>query len=139
MKKLLLLSAFLLTLSLGAAAQGIKFETGSFESILKKAEAEKKFIFMDIYAEWCGPCKYMAAHVFTDKMVGDHFNKKYINTKFDAEKGEGINLARRYGVRAYPTFLLLNSKGEKVGEMVGGSPAKEFIEKIDELASKAKK
>ncbi|MFI3330861.1 MAG: thioredoxin family protein [Rikenellaceae bacterium] len=139
MKKLLLVCAFFFALVAASSAQeGIKFETGNFASLLKKAEASDKLIFMDIYAEWCGPCKYMANNVFTDAAVGEYFNANFINAKIDAEKGEGVELARKYGVRAYPTFLLINSKGERVGVMVGGSPADEFIDRIAELAYKAK-
>ena len=92
---------------------------------------------MDVYASWCGPCKRMAAEVFTQKKVGDYFNATFVNAKFDAEVGEGRTIAARYGVNAYPTFLLLNGDGKLVGKMVGGSPADEFIRQVKELKAKA--
>ena len=140
MKKILLLTVFLTwigSITLAQNNQGIKFEKGTFSEILAKAKAQKKLVFMDVYASWCGPCKRMASEVFTQKKVGDYFNATFVNAKFDAEVGEGRTIATRYGVNAYPTFLLLNGDGKLVGKMVGGSPADEFIRQIKELKAKA--
>ena len=44
--------------------KGIHFEQGlSWKDILAKAKAEHKYIFVDCYATWCGPCKYMDKNV----------------------------------------------------------------------------
>ena len=140
MKKIMLLTAllaFIGSVALAQYDQGIKFEKGTFAEILAKAKAQKKLVFMDVYASWCGPCKRMAAEVFTQKKVGDYFNATFVNAKFDAEVGEGRTIAARYGVNAYPTFLLLNGDGKLVGKMVGGSPADEFIRQVKELKAKA--
>ena len=140
MKKIMLLTAvlaFIGSVALAQNDQGIKFEKGTFAEILAKAKAQKKLVFMDVYASWCGPCKRMAAEVFTQKKVGDYFNATFVNAKFDAEVGEGRTIAARYGVNAYPTFLLLNGDGKRVGKMVGGSPADEFIRQVKELKAKA--
>lgn len=140
MKKIMLLTAvlaFIGSVALAQNDQGIKFEKGTFAEILAKAKAQKKLVFMDVYASWCGPCKRMAAEVFTQKKVGDYFNATFVNAKFDAEVGEGRTIAARFGVNAYPTFLLLNGDGKLVGKMVGGSPADEFIRQVKELKAKA--
>ena len=41
-------------------------------------------------------------------------NKSFINLKYDAEKGEGIKIAEKYNVRAYPTLLIIDSDGNKL-------------------------
>ena len=42
------------------ATQGIHFEDGvSWQHVQQKAKAEDKYIFVDCYATWCGPCKQM--------------------------------------------------------------------------------
>ena len=140
MKKILLLSIGLAMVCGVLSAQnnvGIRFADGSLKTILAKAKAADKYVFMDVYTTWCGPCKYMAANVFTDKNVGNYFNATFINAKFDAEKGEGIAIAQRYGVTAYPTFLLLDGDGNLVGKKIGGSPPAEFISKVKALKQKA--
>jgi len=51
----ILLLAFLSISSL-AFGQGIDFFHGTWEEGLAKAKAENKILFVDAYAEWCGPC-----------------------------------------------------------------------------------
>ena len=103
MKKLTIFSA----LFIGAMtlAQGIKFEDTNFSTILAKAKKENKLIFVDSYASWCGPCKLMVKNVFPQKAVGDYYNSHFVNAKIDMEKGEGIDLAHKYNVIVFPTYL----------------------------------
>lgn len=107
--------------------QSIKFEDSDFATILAKAKAEKKLIFLDAYAAWCGPCKLMEKNVFTDKTVADYYNKNFINAHFDMEKGEGSGLAAKYGIRSYPTLMFLNGEGEIVGKELGYLKTEDFL------------
>jgi thiol-disulfide isomerase/thioredoxin len=83
------------------------------------AKNENKVIFLDAYTSWCGPCKWMAANMFTKDSIADFYNQKFICAHFDMEKGEGITLARTYQVKAYPTLLFINNSGEMVHVRVG--------------------
>jgi len=107
--------------------QGIEFSEGTWASIEKKAKTENKYIFVDAYAVWCGPCKWMAKNVFTDKSVGEVFNKNFVSYKFDMEKGEGPDFAKTHNVRFYPTYLFFNPNGELVHVAGGAKEAQAFI------------
>lgn len=110
---------------------GIKFvENMTFEQALALAKKENKLLFIDCYTSWCGPCKMMARDVFTQKIVGDYFNPKFVSLKVDMEKGEGIQLKDKFEVRAFPTFVILNGEGEILSRLVGGGKAEEFIERV---------
>lgn len=126
MKKIAILS----TLFIGALAwaQGIKFEEGNFASILAKAKKENKLVFIDAYASWCGPCKLMVKNIFPLKNVGDYYNSHFINAKIDMEKGEGIDLAKKYNVKAFPTYLFIDGNGEAVHRTLGYVEEKDFIQ-----------
>lgn len=110
----------------------IQFSAGSWSEILELAKKVNKPIFMDCYTVWCGPCKQMAANVFTNPKVAEYFNSTFINVKFDMEKGEGIELKNRYGVSAYPTFLYIDKNGIVLNRLVGSMPAEDFIQKSKE-------
>ena len=77
----------LLTLAFTANAQGgIEFFHGTWAEAKAKAKAEDKLIFVDAYAEWCGPCKRMSAQTFPDPKAGEFFNPNFICLKIDMEK-----------------------------------------------------
>jgi thioredoxin 1 len=106
---------------------GIKFKDISFNEALKEAKASNKLIFMDAYAEWCGPCKYMAANTFKDTDVAKYFNQNFINLKIDMEKGEGPALASRFQVRAYPTLFFINGDGVVVRKVLGAQKPADLL------------
>jgi thioredoxin-related protein len=127
MKKLFL---FLLISPLLCFAQnngGIKFQNITMSQLLAKAKSEKKMIFIDAYTTWCGPCKLMASEVFPQKTVGDFYNANFINAKIDMEKGEGITIAEKYKVNAYPTYLFINADGKLLHKVIGYYEAPVFI------------
>ncbi|WP_312296471.1 thioredoxin family protein [Chryseobacterium sp.] len=126
MKKITILST--LFIGVFAWAQGIKFEDSNFASILAKAKKENKLIFVDAYASWCGPCKLMVKNIFPLQSVGDYYNAHFINAKIDMEKGEGIELAKKYNVKAFPTYLFIDGNGEAVHRTLGYVEEKDFIQ-----------
>ncbi|KFF02274.1 thioredoxin family protein [Chryseobacterium luteum] len=126
MKKLAIFSS--LFIGALALAQGIKFEDSNFAAILAKAKKENKLIFVDAYASWCGPCKLMVKNIFPLQTVGDFYNSHFVNAKIDMEKGEGIGLAKKYNVKAFPTYLFINGDGEEVHRTLGYVEEKDFIQ-----------
>jgi len=116
---LLLLPLFL------SAQQGMKFEHGlTWNQVQAKAKAENKFIFMDAFTTWCGPCRYMAATIFPMEKVGDFFNKNFINVKVQLDStandneevknwyADGHTIMNTYKIRAFPTYLFFDPNGK---------------------------
>ncbi len=99
----------------------INFFQGTWSEVVAEAKKQKKLIFVDAYAVWCGPCKWMDANAFTDPKAGEFYNKHFVNYKFDMEKGEGPRFAQKYRVNAYPTLLFINPNNEEVVYRVMGA------------------
>ncbi|GEN76517.1 thioredoxin family protein [Chryseobacterium hagamense] len=110
---------FLFSAVAAFSQEAVKFQDLPFKDLIAKAKKEKKIVFLDAYTSWCGPCKMMERNVFTQKTVGDYFNANFLNARFDMEKGEGRDIAVKYGVRSYPTYLFLNGDGELVSQNYG--------------------
>jgi thioredoxin-related protein len=131
MKKTIVVLVCFMVLIAGAQNREIEFREADWKTQLATAKKENKLIFFDAYAVWCGPCKMMAKTVFTKDSVADLFNQKFINVKFDMEKGEGITLKEKYNVVAYPTYLFINAEGKLIHKIVGSMSAKEFMQEAD--------
>lgn len=111
-----------------ATEVGISFFQGTWAEALIKAKEDKKIIFLDAYASWCGPCKMMSAKTFTNEEVGKFFNKNFINFKMDMEKNaDGPRLSSKYSLRAYPTLYFVNSDENIVHSTLGYQEPKDLI------------
>lgn len=108
-------------------AQGINFYH-KLDEALQVAKRENKMVFVDFYTSWCGPCKMMAADIFPQKEVGDFYNTNFVSVKIQCDdKGEGVEIGKKYKVAAYPTLAYLDKNGEMVHAIAGGLDARGFI------------
>lgn len=129
-RNLLILVACIYAISLSAQSAGINFlHDTTWAEAVTKAKAENKLIFIDFYTQWCGPCMNMAQTVFSLPAVGYYYNNTFVNLKIDAEEGEGITLAKKYGVRSYPTYAFIDPATEKmVHKSSSRQSAEQFIQ-----------
>lgn len=132
MKKAIFLVLLLFFTAAGFSQQeaGIHFIEGEkWNEVLKMAQEQNKYIFMDCYTSWCGPCKALSKDIFTLEEVGDFFNARFVNVKYDMEKGEGKELKKLYenNIIGYPTLLLIDKDGKVVHQMAGFQQASELI------------
>jgi thioredoxin-related protein len=129
-----------------AGGKGVRFQDDlSWAAVKAKARAENKYIFVDGFTTWCGPCKYMKNSVFPQQESGDYFNSKFISVGVQLDTTKGDNafvrswykdahaLMEDYHIRAFPTFLIFTPDGRVVHRMVGSSTtAKEFIARVSQ-------
>jgi thioredoxin 1 len=107
---------------------GIAFHQGTWNEALAQAKKENKLIFLDISASWCGPCKMLKSRTFPDAEVGQFYNSNFINVAVDGEEGEGVELAQKYQIRAYPSLIFVDGNGKVIAQTAGYHNAKEFLD-----------
>jgi thiol-disulfide isomerase/thioredoxin len=122
-KTVLAICLGLLISGTATAGSGINFQKLTLKEGLEKAEKENKKVFIDIYATWCAPCKYLSANVFTDQELGNFMNENFISLKLDGEKTDGLALMGEFNLNSYPTMLFLSPEKEMLKKIVGGVSA----------------
>ncbi len=100
------------TSSSAAPVQWIRWGTEA----TKRAEEESKLILVDVYADWCGPCKMMDRTTYMDSAVLEEL-KRFVTVKVDADTD--TEAARKFSPGAIPTTAILNAKGETLLTRVG--------------------
>jgi thioredoxin 1 len=107
----------------------------NFREVVSSEEMDKvwadaaglnKPVFVDIYATWCGPCKWMDANVFASEEAGGYMNNAFINVKMDGESEFGRQFAMQSGLTAYPSFFIFNSERQLMNMLVGAKPWEEL-------------
>jgi len=96
-----------------------------FVNALKRAKDENKYVIVDFYADWCGPCKMIAPEVV--KLAEKYKDIMWLKVDIDSCG----DTAEKYEVQAVPTFALF--KNEKVESRFSGANK----EKVEALAKKA--
>lgn len=140
-----LLVALLLPAVLFAQEGSIRFaQQLSWQQILEKAKQENKYIFMDCYASWCGPCKEMDKKIYPDGEVGAFVNARFISIKIqiDSTKNDSPEIvawredtrriAREDSVNAFPTFLFFSPEGRLVHKSIGFCPKPQFLSLVND-------
>ncbi len=133
--RLLICTLIVVLSSAVKANDSLTFFKGTWQEVLQEARKQNKPIFLDVYTTWCAPCKQMDKFVFTTKEVGDRYNPAFINYKIDAEKGEGIQLAGQFNVKAYPTYLFLDPQGYPLHRVEGYFDVVPFLAQADRAIS----
>lgn len=127
MRKIFILMVFLIGGASGEVAAQMELFKGTFQEALEKAKKENKDLFVDFYADWCAPCKQMAAEVFTLPEVGDYFNTRFVCVQVDADAKENKEIAKKYNVTALPTLVFVRTKDEKEIRRVRGAVASDML------------
>ncbi len=103
----------------------------SYEEALQKSEATGKPVFLDLYADWCGPCKQMEKEIFPLEKVSSFISGKFIPLRLNVDENQEI--ARKYQVMSIPTLLVLEKDGQPSGRLVGMLPAEQMLKELEDI------
>jgi thioredoxin-related protein len=120
--------------------KGIKWTVGlSWEQVKQKAKKENKYIFIDAYTTWCGPCKMMDKYVYPNDTVGNFFNEHFIAVKAQMDRTEkdeqstkdwyddATVIGKEFDVKAYPCLIFLSPDANILQKEQGYRPVQQFV------------
>ncbi|MDR3712311.1 MAG: DUF255 domain-containing protein [Puia sp.] len=123
---------------------GIHFVSGlSWEQLKEKAKSENKYIFMDCFATWCVPCKFMSQNIFPLAEVGSFMNDRFLSVEVQTDQtpkdresikkwyDDAKSIVNAYSVNVVPTYLFFAPDGRAIHRIIGvtGKTAAEFVDR----------
>lgn len=141
------LAVAILLSGLPATAAGDMW-TDNFDEAKAEAKKNNQLILVDFTgSDWCGWCIKLDEEVFSKKEFKDYVKDKFVLLELDFPrqkkipakiKAQNEELRQKYGVRGFPTVLVLDAEGkvvDKLGYMPGGPSA--FIKALEAAKAKA--
>ena len=91
----------------------LKLDDDSFQRTVTESDVP---VFVDFYADWCGPCKMMAPAV--DALAAKYTGKALV-AKLDTDRAQ--RTAQQFGIRGIPTSIVF-AGGKEVARQSGAVP-----------------
>jgi thiol:disulfide interchange protein len=107
-----------------------------FDTALKQAAEQKKFVVLDMSASWCGYCRKMAREVYPDPEFVEFSRSQVFFRVFADTDPQGKELAIRFRIRGFPTIVILNSQGQEVDRLVGARDKDTLIQGIRDITGR---
>ena len=115
-----------------------------YKKAQEDAKAGKKLMLLEFTgSDWCGWCMKLDKEVFSTPEFQNYASRNLILVKVDfprrrpqteALKKQNQQLAQKYDIQGFPTIIVLNGQGEKLGELgyMEGGPSP-FLAKLETL------
>jgi len=124
------LFAMLCALTVAAPAEAVTWDQGTLAQAMVKAKSGRRWILVDLYATWCGPCHDMDEKVYGRPEV-ERALGSFVALRRDGEQGEGKALVERYHTVGYPTLLVLDENAVEIDRLMGFVDAKELVATLE--------
>ncbi|MCD6659832.1 MAG: thioredoxin [Lentimicrobium sp.] len=102
----------------------LELTDANFEEIVLKSD---KPAIVDLWAEWCGPCRMVGPLV---EEMSHEYDGRAVIGKLDVDSNPGITA--KYGIRNIPTILFFKN-GEVADKQVGAVPKSVLVAKLEKL------
>jgi thiol:disulfide interchange protein len=91
------------------------------DAAMALAEESGKHMLIDLYADWCGPCRTLSEEYFPSDEL-EPLLSGLVLVRIDIDTPSGGDLANRYGVSSIPTVIIAEADGTEISRIVGTTP-----------------
>lgn len=153
MKPLAIIATALLAAACGPAgsytsdAPAPEIRWSSIDGVWAPDASPERRVLVNVYTEWCEFCRKMDSDVYPDsavrRVVAEHFMTVGLNADSDRIvrfKGQEFTeraLARRLGVRSYPTMVFMEPDGTVILQTNGFMPTDDYVRMLTYIGSQA--
>ena len=99
----------------------------SWDSEVLKSELP---VFVDFWAEWCGPCRMVGPAV---EQLAQTMSSKVKFAKLNVD--ENREIAAKYGIQSIPSLILFR-QGNEVARTIGAAPKETYQKFIEQSLAK---
>ena len=115
-----------------------------YNQALLRASTESKRVLLDFTgSDWCGWCKRLHSEIFQTQQFRDYAGENLVLVELDFPrnkhqsrelKEQNRKLQQKFGISGFPTLIILDSTGNKIGQMgyMRGGPVP-FLTALDEI------
>ncbi len=119
--------SFCAAIALVASARANSDWLTDFDQAQQKAKSDHKLILLNFTgSDWCGWCIKLDKEVFSKPEFKEYASKNLVLVELDFPRGKQLSasersqneeLAMKHGIQGFPTIVVLNGDGKKVGEL----------------------
>ncbi len=104
-----------------------------YQKAQEQSKVSNKPLFLEFTgSDWCPPCRQLQRQILSAPEFQEYASKNFVLVELDFPRRkiqapeivqQNHALARQFGIEVFPTVIILNSNGEKIGELIGFDPS----------------
>ncbi len=110
---------------------GPAFHAISYPEAIAKANREKKVVFIEFFADWCGPCRQLERTTLAEGRVREFLATRTVAIRVNIDHNP--ELAQRFRVSSIPCMVFVDGQGNEIDRIQGLVSAGPFLSEASRL------